>query len=187
MGNTCKSMANSCQCMAKTTTILQSNQPPTNKNKWKKTKGPFKEGVTIFLADVKTLLQISFSSSGFCPVLYWNLFWPRFLLFSLLIRQVIPAPSFPDFRNWGQRPLPLHPPTPISMGSSSMFKCCVPQIFSQFLAHPAPYPCLLDHFHAEDLYSSHLQIETHPLPCVPCSGLHHVSPRSLTNTLNTSY
>ena len=25
MGNTCKSMADSCQCMAKTTTILQSN------------------------------------------------------------------------------------------------------------------------------------------------------------------
>ena len=36
MGNTCKSMADSCQCMAKTTTILWSNEPPTNKNKWKK-------------------------------------------------------------------------------------------------------------------------------------------------------
>ena len=33
MGNTCKSMANSCQCMAKTTRILESNYPPTNKNK----------------------------------------------------------------------------------------------------------------------------------------------------------
>ena len=38
MGNTCKSMADSCQCMAKTTTILFSNQPPTNKNKRKKKK-----------------------------------------------------------------------------------------------------------------------------------------------------
>ena len=38
MENTCKSMADSCQCMTKTTTILQSNQPPTNKNKWKKNK-----------------------------------------------------------------------------------------------------------------------------------------------------
>ena len=33
MGNTCKSKADSCQCMAKTTTILLSNWPPTNKNK----------------------------------------------------------------------------------------------------------------------------------------------------------
>ena len=33
MGNTCKSMADSCQCMTKPTTILQSNQPPTNKKK----------------------------------------------------------------------------------------------------------------------------------------------------------
>ena len=41
MGNTCKSMADSCHCMTKTTTILQSNQPPTNKNKWeKKNQGP---------------------------------------------------------------------------------------------------------------------------------------------------
>ena len=36
MGNTCKSMADSCQCIAKTTTVLLSSQPPTNKNKWKK-------------------------------------------------------------------------------------------------------------------------------------------------------
>jgi len=28
MGNTCTTMADSCQCMAKTTTILESNQPP---------------------------------------------------------------------------------------------------------------------------------------------------------------
>ena len=33
MGNTCKSMADSCQCMTKTTTILWSNYPPTDKNK----------------------------------------------------------------------------------------------------------------------------------------------------------
>ena len=32
--NTCKSMADSCQCMAKTTTILC--QPPTHRNKWQK-------------------------------------------------------------------------------------------------------------------------------------------------------
>ena len=38
MGNTCKSITDSCQCMAKTTTVLQSNWPPTNKNKWKKGK-----------------------------------------------------------------------------------------------------------------------------------------------------
>ena len=31
-------MADSCQCMAKTTTILQRNEPPTNKNKWWKKK-----------------------------------------------------------------------------------------------------------------------------------------------------
>ena len=31
MGNTCKSMADSCQCMTKPTTILLSNWPPTNK------------------------------------------------------------------------------------------------------------------------------------------------------------
>ena len=36
MGNTCKSVADSCKCMANTTTILQSNQPPSNRNKWKK-------------------------------------------------------------------------------------------------------------------------------------------------------
>ena len=35
MGNTCKSMADSCQCMTKPTTILLGNQPPNNKNKWK--------------------------------------------------------------------------------------------------------------------------------------------------------
>ena len=39
MGNTCNSMANSCQCMTKTTTILLSNQPPTNKHKWGKKRG----------------------------------------------------------------------------------------------------------------------------------------------------
>ena len=33
MGNTCKSMADSCQCMTKTTTVLLSNQPPTKKKK----------------------------------------------------------------------------------------------------------------------------------------------------------
>ena len=36
MGNTCNSMADSCQCMTKPTTKLRSNQPPTNKNKVKK-------------------------------------------------------------------------------------------------------------------------------------------------------
>ena len=41
MGNTCKSMADSCQCMTKTTTILYSNEPPMNKNKWKKNKSWF--------------------------------------------------------------------------------------------------------------------------------------------------
>ena len=35
MGNTCNSMADSCQCMTKPTT---NNQPPTNKNKLKKQK-----------------------------------------------------------------------------------------------------------------------------------------------------
>ena len=33
MGNTCNSMADSCQCMTKPTTILLGNQPPNNKNK----------------------------------------------------------------------------------------------------------------------------------------------------------
>ena len=33
MGNTWKSMADSCRCMAKTTTILKSNEPPANTNK----------------------------------------------------------------------------------------------------------------------------------------------------------
>ena len=35
MGNACKSMADSCQCMTKATTILLSNQLPTNKKKKK--------------------------------------------------------------------------------------------------------------------------------------------------------
>ena len=33
MGNTCTPMADSCQCMAKTTTILSSNYPPIKINK----------------------------------------------------------------------------------------------------------------------------------------------------------
>ena len=33
MGNTCKSMTDSCQCMTKTTTVLWGNWPPINKNK----------------------------------------------------------------------------------------------------------------------------------------------------------
>ena len=33
MGNTCKSMADSCQCMTKPTTIFSNNKPPTNKSK----------------------------------------------------------------------------------------------------------------------------------------------------------
>ena len=35
MGNTCKPMADSCQCMAKTTKILKSNQLPIKINKLK--------------------------------------------------------------------------------------------------------------------------------------------------------
>ena len=38
MGNTCTPMAGSCQCMAKTTTILLSNWPPIKINKLKKIK-----------------------------------------------------------------------------------------------------------------------------------------------------
>ena len=38
MGNTCNSMADSCQCMTKPTEMLWSNSPPTNKNKLKKKK-----------------------------------------------------------------------------------------------------------------------------------------------------
>ena len=38
MGNMCRSMTDSCQCVAKTTTILQGNWPPTNKDKWGKKK-----------------------------------------------------------------------------------------------------------------------------------------------------
>ena len=33
MGNTCALVTDSCRCMAKTTTILQSNQPPIKINK----------------------------------------------------------------------------------------------------------------------------------------------------------
>ena len=33
MGNTCISMADSCQCMTETTTVLWGDWPPTNKNK----------------------------------------------------------------------------------------------------------------------------------------------------------
>ena len=36
MGNTCKSMADSYQCMAETTTILWGNWPPANEDKWGK-------------------------------------------------------------------------------------------------------------------------------------------------------
>ena len=42
MGNTCNSMADSCQCMTKPTAMLWSNKPPTNKNKWKKKKRNFR-------------------------------------------------------------------------------------------------------------------------------------------------
>ena len=34
MGNTCKPMADSCQCIAKTTIVLQSNYPPIKINKY---------------------------------------------------------------------------------------------------------------------------------------------------------
>ena len=37
-GDTCTPMADSCQCMAKTTTILQSNWPPIKMNKLLKNK-----------------------------------------------------------------------------------------------------------------------------------------------------
>ena len=36
MGNTCKSMTDSCQCLTEPTTILWGNWPPTSKNKLKK-------------------------------------------------------------------------------------------------------------------------------------------------------
>ena len=36
MGNTCKSMADLCQCIKGTTAILWSDWPPTDKNKWRK-------------------------------------------------------------------------------------------------------------------------------------------------------
>ena len=36
MGDTCTPMADSCQCMAKTTTIFQSNWPPIKINNLKK-------------------------------------------------------------------------------------------------------------------------------------------------------
>ena len=43
MGNTCISKADSCQCMTKTTTILESNQPPTNLKKKKKNRKKIKK------------------------------------------------------------------------------------------------------------------------------------------------
>ena len=53
MGNAYKSMADPCQCTAKTTTILQSNQPPTNKNKWKKKiRGRKKKRTCLIQVDV---------------------------------------------------------------------------------------------------------------------------------------
>ena len=36
MGNTCKSIADSCQCMAEASAMLWSDWPPTDKNKWEK-------------------------------------------------------------------------------------------------------------------------------------------------------
>ena len=36
MGNTCNSMADSCQCMTEPTTGLWSDWPPASENKWKK-------------------------------------------------------------------------------------------------------------------------------------------------------
>ena len=38
MGNTCNSMADSCHCVAETTTVLWSDWPPTSGDKWKKKK-----------------------------------------------------------------------------------------------------------------------------------------------------
>ena len=38
MGNTCKTMADSCRCMAETTTILWGDWPPTNEKKKKEKK-----------------------------------------------------------------------------------------------------------------------------------------------------
>ena len=83
--------------------------PCSSRYKW-----PFKERDTIFLDDLKALLQISYSLSGFCPALYWNLFWPRLLLSSLLRRQVISVQSFPDLRNTGPHPPILLSPPPQS-------------------------------------------------------------------------
>ena len=38
MGNTCNSMADSCQCVTKLTAMLWSDWPPTSENKWGKKK-----------------------------------------------------------------------------------------------------------------------------------------------------
>ena len=42
MGNTCTPMTDSWECMAKTTTILQSNYPQIKTNKFKKIKNKIK-------------------------------------------------------------------------------------------------------------------------------------------------
>ena len=47
MGNTCNSMADSCQCMTKPTAILWNGWPPTNKNKWKKKKWSESESCSV--------------------------------------------------------------------------------------------------------------------------------------------
>ena len=70
MGNTCKSMADSCQCMTKTTTILKSNQPPTNKNKQgKKKKSSQKSNATKVLSNL-VQLQASLLEGKYLRLIY---------------------------------------------------------------------------------------------------------------------
>ena len=68
-GNTCNSMADSCQCMIKPTAMLWSNWPPTNKNKWKKTHKSEKmtqgNALSLVLLIREFLLTSMYSSSRF--------------------------------------------------------------------------------------------------------------------------
>ena len=72
MGNTCKFMADSCQCMAKTTTILYSGCPPNNKNKWrinkyKKFKNKERNKRTNNVDLMESMLQIPLGKTGRVP------------------------------------------------------------------------------------------------------------------------
>ena len=73
MGNTCNSMADSCQCMTKRTAMLWNGWPPTNKNKWKK-KINFQH-LCIHLKSLQSCLTLCNSMNYSLASLSFTIFW----------------------------------------------------------------------------------------------------------------